>query len=97
MDYKLRWSEESIRNLEEILDYLKNKWTDKEVNNFKKKLSHQIDLIIQNPLMFPSSIYRSNLRKAILSKQTTIFYEIMDNVIFLSYIHVNKKDMVRIK
>ena len=57
MDYKLRWSEESIRNLEEILDYLHNKWTDKEVNNFKKKLSHQIDLIIQNPFMFPSSIH----------------------------------------
>ena len=97
MDYKLRWSEESIRNLEEILDYLHNKWTDKEVNNFKKKLSYQIDLIIQNPFMFPSSIHKNNLRKAVLSKQTTIFYEIIDKVIFLAYIHVNKKDIERIK
>ena len=97
MDYKLRQSDESIGNLEEILDYLHNKWTDKEVNNFKKKLSHQIDLIIQNPFMFPSSIHKNNLRKAVLSKQTTIFYEIIDKVIFLAYIHVNKKDIERIK
>lgn len=46
MDYKLRWSDEAVRNLEEILDNIKFKWTDKEVDNFKSKLSHQLDLII---------------------------------------------------
>jgi hypothetical protein len=35
MDYKLRWSDESVINLEDILDDIKVKWTDKEVDNLK--------------------------------------------------------------
>ena len=42
MDYKLRWSEESVKNLEEILDYLKYKWTDKEVNKAHEKLRNRL-------------------------------------------------------
>jgi len=68
MDYKLRWSDESVKNLEDILDDMKFKWTDKEVHIFKSKLSHQIDLIIQNPHMFPVSTIKKGLRKAVLSR-----------------------------
>jgi plasmid stabilization system protein ParE len=92
MVYNLRWSEESVNNLDEIIDDIKRKWTDKEVNNFKKKLSHQLDLIIKNPFMFPASLHRPRLRKAVLSKQTTIFYEINEDTVFLTYIYLNKKD-----
>ena len=93
MVYKLRWSDESIKNLEEILDDIKFKWTDKEVDHFKSKLSHQLDLIIQNPHMFPASTIKPELRKAVLSKQTTIFYQITDDIIYLTYLHINKKDI----
>jgi len=54
MVYKLRWSDESVKNLEDILEDIKFKWTDKEVDNFKIKLSHQLDLIIHNPYLFPA-------------------------------------------
>ena len=91
MAYNLRWSEESLRNLDEIIEDIQFKWTEKEVNNFKDKLSHQLDLIIQNPLMFPASKKHSRLRKAVLSKQTTIFYEIHEEPIYLAYIHLNKR------
>lgn len=53
MDYKLRWSDESIRNLEEILGDISNKWSEREVNNFKIRLSRQLNLIIQHPYMSP--------------------------------------------
>lgn len=97
MDYKLYWSEESIENLKTILDEIKFMWSDKEVNIFKEKLSHQLDLIIQYPYMFPRSNYNQRLRKAVLSKQTTIFYEIKDSIIYLAFLHLNKKDVNRIK
>jgi len=97
MDYKLRWSQESIRNLEDILDSIKTKWNDREVNNFKSKLSHQIYLISQNLFMFPVSTFKPGLRKAVLSKQTTIFYQVADGVIYLAYIHLNRKNLSRIK
>ncbi len=97
MVYRLRWSEEAVRNLEEIIRDIKYKWTEREVNNFKDKLSYQLDLIIHNPYMFPTSNQHSRLRKAVLSKQTSVFYEIHDKVVFLAYLHINKKDIVNIK
>jgi len=95
-DFKIFWTEEAINNLEEIIDYLRNRWTEREVNIFKKKLSKQIELIEQNPKLFPLSTYNPRLRKAVLSKQTTIFYETVDNVIYLAYLFNNKKDINKI-
>ncbi len=56
MDYKIFWTEESIKNLKEIIDYLNLKWTEKEIKNFKIKLSKKIELISTNPFMFPASV-----------------------------------------
>lgn len=97
MDYKIFWTEEAIRNLEEIINYLLSKWTQKEVDNFKLKLSRQIDLIGKNPKLFPISTFQPRLRKAVLSKQISIFYEIKDNVIYLAYIFVNYRTRDRLK
>ena len=42
--------------------------------------------------MFPASPRYPRLRKAVLSKQTTVFYEIHDETMSLAYIHLNKKE-----
>lgn len=97
MDYKIFWTQEAIQNLGEIIDYLRFRWTEKEVDNFKAKLSKQIDLISTNPTMFPISSNVPRLRKAVLSKQTSIFYEIQDSNIYLAYVWVHKKDLGKIK
>lgn len=73
MSYEIFWTEEAIRNLEEIIDYLLSRWTQREVDNFKVKLSKQIDLIGRDPKMFPISTFQPRLRKAVLSKQTSVF------------------------
>jgi plasmid stabilization system protein ParE len=97
MDYKLIWTYEAINNLEEILDYLITNWSQKEVVQFKYKLSKHIDLILQFPKMFPVSDYNPKLRKAVLSKQTTLFYKIKGNEIYLVYIFINAQNIKKIK
>lgn len=87
IDYKLRWSNESIRNLENIIEDIGRKWSEKEVETIKSNLTHQLELIVQNPFLIPSSNYKLGMRKAVLSKQTTIFYEVLNEVIYLAYIH----------
>jgi plasmid stabilization system protein ParE len=93
MDFKLYWTEEAIENLEEILDYLISRWSQREVDNFKQKLSKQLDFILINPKMFPVSQYNPRLRKAVISKQTTIFYEIQGNIVYLVYLFINRKNI----
>jgi plasmid stabilization system protein ParE len=96
-DYKLFWSDESINNLESILDYLKERWTQREVDRFKKLLSKQLDLIVSNPRLFPISAYNPRLRKAVLSKQTTIYYEISGTSINIAHLFSNQQDIQTIK
>lgn len=38
-----------------------------------------------------------SLRKAVLSKQTTVFYEVKGKAIYLAYLHVNRKDIKKLK
>ena len=97
MDYKIFWTEEAISNLEEIIDYLYSRWTKREVDNFKAKLSKQINLISQNPKLFPVSTFQPRLRKAVLSKQTSIFYEVKNDTIYLAYLFVNYKSTDKLK
>ncbi len=87
MDYKVVWSDESLRNLENILAYLKSEWTEKEIKKFKNKLGKQIDLISTHPRLFPISQIQPRLRKAVLSKQTTIFYELKKEEIYIVYLY----------
>jgi hypothetical protein len=95
-DYKILWTDEAINNLCEILDYLKYRWTQREITNFKKKLNKKIGLIKKNPTLFPVSTYNKRLRKAVLSKQTTIFYELSGKVVYLAYIFNNFQNIERI-
>lgn len=97
MDYKIFWTQEAIDNLESILEYLSANFSNQEIDKFKKKLSKQIELIQKFPQMFPVSSYNTKLRKAVLSKQNTVFYEVKENVIHLVYLFVNYQDIEKIR
>ncbi len=96
-EYKILWTNEAVNNLEEILEYLKKRWTQREIDSFKKRLSRQINIIQQRPRLFPKSEVNPRLRRAVLSSQTTIFYEVKKQNIYLAYLFNNKKDIRRIK
>jgi plasmid stabilization system protein ParE len=74
MEYKIFWSDEALKNLDEILEYLNIEWSEKEVRQFKSKLSDQLEIIKKYPFIFPKSNRIPRLRKAVLNKQTIIFY-----------------------
>ena len=97
MDYKIFWSDEAQDNLRGIISYLESEWSEKELISFKKKLSRQLDLIAKNPRIFPVSEVQPRLRKAVLSKHTTIFYEVSSYEIHLAYIYSNRMDIKRLK
>lgn len=75
-DVTLFWSEKAIRDLENILEYLKSEWTTKEVNQFRTSLKYRLNLIKNYPKLFSPSTAKPNLRRSVLSKQTSIYYHI---------------------
>lgn len=72
--YRILWSEQASADLENIIDYLLLRWTEKEVRNFSKKLDKRLSLLSINPKLFPKTAKRKNLRRSVLNKHTIIYY-----------------------
>lgn len=96
-EYQVYWTEEALHNLDEIIEYISNRWTQREVDNFKILLARLIDLIKTNPFLFPVSGYNTSLRKAVLSRQTTMFYNISNQTITIIYLFNNSQNITKIQ
>ena len=90
--YNISWTNEAINNLDLIIDYLQNTWTDREISKFIKKLDKRIDSISRNPHSFPIVDKRINIRRCVLSEQTSIYYEIKPDVVVILTLFDNRKD-----
>lgn len=90
--YKLIWSDEALINLKGIIDYLKHRWTKREIKKFAQLLDHKLKLIENNPYLFPESDKLSGMRKSVLSRQTTIYYEIINYEIHIITLFDNRQD-----
>lgn len=95
--YKIFWSDESLKNLDSIINYLEHNWTEKEIKKFLNHLHKRIQLISKNPLIFPSTQKSRNIRKSVLNKQTSIIYRFSDNRIEILSIFDNRQNPDRLK
>ena len=53
MDFNVsvRWTNQAVLDLEEILQYLEENWTTKETEKFKLKLGEDIELLSKFPYL----------------------------------------------
>lgn len=79
--YKLLWSVRTLSDLKNIVDYLLENWTEKELKNFARSLDKRIEIILFNPRIFPKTRKRREIIKSVLTKRTVIYYETSDKVI----------------
>ena len=93
---KVIWSSEAVQNLEKIIAYLEEKWTEKEIKKFIKKLEKQISVIKNHPVSFPKS-YHFEARKSVLSKHITIYYKVFEDAIYILAIFDNRQDREKLK
>jgi len=95
--FKIHWSDEALNNLDSLIDYLTVKWSDKEIRNFFRKLDKSIAIISKNPFSFPASDLKINVRRSVMSEQTTIYYEVKEDGIVILSLSDNRKDPKSIK
>jgi len=79
--FKLLWSDKALADLQNIINYLIENWTQREIKNFARRLDKRLDLIIVNPKLFPASTKRKSIRRSVLTKQTVIYYEVKGGVV----------------
>ncbi len=79
--YKLFWSDSALEDLKNIIKYLSEEWTQKEIKRFARKLEKRLDLISTNPRLFPQTAKRNDIRRSVLTKHTVIYYQTTDTVV----------------
>ena len=71
----IEWTEEAESQLNNILDYLTNRWTQREVSNFFIALEEGLEIISNKPFQQKKSLRKPNAYEYQLASHTTIFYE----------------------
>ncbi len=94
--YKIVWSDEALSNLKNILSYLEDNWTPKEIKKFAIILDRQLVRIQNNPRLFPESTIYVNIRKSVLTKQVSIYYRIKEYDVELISLFDNRQNPKRL-
>lgn len=83
--YKIFWTPNAIRELEETIQYLQYNFSDKEIKKLAAKIENFVEIISQNPFIFPKAENKA-VHKALLLKFNTIYYRINGkNIEILSF------------
>lgn len=91
MALEVFWSKQADVRFDNILDYLKEKWGEKTVSSFVKKVYDTIGIIAIFPEIGAVEQINSNIRGLVVIKQISIFYQIRDNKIIILNFYDNRQ------
>ena len=90
----VEWTENSLKNSQEIANWILNKFSKKEVLKFRKLLQDFEKIISQFPDMFPSSQIKSEISQAVVHKNLSIYYSRTGNRIVAVALRDNRQKKI---
>ncbi|PTB96002.1 type II toxin-antitoxin system RelE/ParE family toxin [Marivirga lumbricoides] len=97
MSKPIEWSPRARQDYLKLLDYLADKWGNKTVNKFNNRLQSILKLISEMPDLYPSSDKRKQVRRCVISKQTSLYYQIKKDKIELITMFDNRQNPTKKK
>ncbi len=97
MSRKIIISQIAEKKLEELFEYLLEEWSYKVKSDFIKKLDKNIKIIKDQPESFPESDKEKGLRKCVLTKQTSLYYEYNSKEIHILTFFDTRQDPKKLK
>lgn len=76
MIYKALWTNRAIKTAGDVVKYLRDEWTEKEVNDFLDKVDSIIEMIEINPKLFRESSKKSHIHLAIIKRRMLLVYQV---------------------
>lgn len=71
--YEILWAPHALNELQNTIEYLENNFSKKEIRKLAEKIELTMELISQNPDLFPKS-KKKDIYKAIILKYNTVYY-----------------------
>ena len=91
MSYTVVWSAEAEATYADTVSFLEERWSDKQVLRFIERSEKVIHLIGSNPMMYPYSKTK-DIHRAVVSKQTSLYYYVTGEVVVLLSFEDNRQD-----
>jgi plasmid stabilization system protein ParE len=94
---KVTISERAEKNLEQIFLFIEENFSTSACNKFKRKLIKVVNIISSNPLVFPASGIKPEVRKCVVTKQTILYYKITHEEIQIITFQDTRQDPKKLK
>jgi plasmid stabilization system protein ParE len=91
MSHAIYWTDEAYETFDAIVLSIDDKWGTKQAGIFVKRVQQISTLIADQPYLFRASVTH-DLRQAILSRQTSMFYEVKETSINILFFWDNRQE-----
>lgn len=94
MSLTLVFSRQAKETYAAIQVQLYNRFGETTLKKFERKTIKTLDLILRSPLMFKSITDNPNIRKGLIHKNCSVFYEVKPNEIEVLFFWDNRQDPI---
>lgn len=93
MSFSLYWTDEAKVTFDAIVEFVEEVWGEKEAEKFIKRTIKVLSDITVQPYIFKASVSKS-VRKGFISRQTSVFYELVSDEIHILWFWDNRQKPV---
>ena len=86
------WTREASERVDSIKKYLKENWSEKEVELFLLKLMRFEKLVPLYPDLYPHSLSNPHLQRAVITKHNSLIYSVKEEEIVILTILDNRQN-----
>jgi plasmid stabilization system protein ParE len=94
MAQEIIWTAEAEKTFEQVIEYLQQQWSDKEVAKFVEKVIEVTEHISRHPFAYRSA-GKEDVREAVITKQNILLYRIAGKRVYLLYFWDTRKNPAR--
>jgi len=94
MSLPIVFSPTAEHTLLSVTRFIKEKWGKKASDKFKIKVDKTLRILQEQPFIFKASILAPEIRKGIISKQTSFIYQVHSDRIEIHFFIDNRQDPI---
>ena len=74
--HRIVWTDNALDELRRTLHYLESSFSEKEINRLANKIESVLRNISKYPELYPETIERDGVRRAVVAKFNTMYYRV---------------------
>lgn len=92
--YEVVLSDTAIDTFEAIFDQISTRWSERIAKKFETKVFRTLDILSKKPLILKEIDAHSNVRKGLIDKNCSFFYEVSPSQIQILFFWDNRQEPI---